>query len=306
MDFYKQKFDKFGIEILADRSNLEITNFFSDLVFVMKVEQRAFYYYFMNESAQEHTNLSEDSYGKKLQDVLPEKETERIQKEYEECVSRRNLHVYEDYFLIGKNKIYSHTVLTPILDDRNVCQYVIGVTRNISEKKEYENQLLNLAYYDDLTNVYNRRGFTQALKEEIEKAKAHNQFLAVMFLDGDNFKLVNDTYGHEYGDRLLKMMAHRLVQHSKTNLVARIGGDEFAILLTSLSNIIDLNNFCEELIEQFNQDFIIQNQTTKLTLSIGAAIYPNHGEDPADLLRNADRALYMTKRSGKNNFQIYD
>ncbi|WP_158633902.1 sensor domain-containing diguanylate cyclase [Radiobacillus deserti] len=304
MDLNKQR--GLDIDIFADRSNLEITNYFSDLVFVMSVEQGTFYYYFMNKSAQAHTNLTENSYGKKLQDVLPEKETIKIQKEYEECVSRRDIHVYEDHFMSGNDKIYSHTVLTPILDEKNVCQFVLGVTRNISEKQEYENQLLNLAYYDDLTNVFNRRGFGQALNEELEKAKSEQSILAVMFLDGDNFKQVNDTYGHEYGDHLLKQIAHRLVQHSKTNLVARIGGDEFAILLTSYSTVSQPHVFCEQLINQFNQRFIIENQAITVTLSIGVAIYPEHGNTPQELLRNADRALYMTKRSGKNNFHIYD
>jgi diguanylate cyclase (GGDEF)-like protein len=176
-----------------------------------------------------------------------------------------------------------------------------------------------LAYYDPLTELPNRVTFIARLKEEIERASRGNEKLAVLFIDLDDFKIVNDIYGHDIGDILLKQVAERMTQHTRlSDTVARLGGDEFTILLTQQNSsedssfvgkriLQDLNrpfDISNRIVKELNRPFRIKEKEINISSSIGIAIYPDNGESAADILRNADTAMYAAKAEGKNNFRF--
>lgn len=178
--------------------------------------------------------------------------------------------------------------------------------RDITERKQYEEMIRYQAFYDSLTGLPNRLLLKERICHEISYAKHTGKKLAVMYLDLDRFKLVNDTLGHDIGDKLLKEVAIRLekcVQASDT--VARIGGDEFVILLSRITNEQRAIETANKILQSIREPIIIDSHELYLSISIGVTIYPDDGEDEKTLMTNADVAMYRAKQNGKNNLQLY-
>lgn len=185
------------------------------------------------------------------------------------------------------------------------CYFTI-MLRDITERKRYEEMIRHQAFYDSLTDLPNRLLLKERMELEISHAKNTGQKMAVMYLDLDRFKLINDTLGHDIGDKLLKEIANRLKKcvHSD-DTVTRLGGDEFVILLSKLIHEEDVAKIANKILETIRLPLIINNHELYLTSSIGIAIYPDGGEDYETLVTNADVAMYRAKEKGKNNFQFY-
>lgn len=184
---------------------------------------------------------------------------------------------------------------------------VYGIAKNISERKEAEGRIAYMAYHDSLTDLPNRTLFFSCLSRMIQDRKASSALIAVMFLDLDDFKNINDTYGHFVGDRILQKVSSamkRLV--GPDGLVSRFGGDEFALALR-VNAPRDAEEFAKRLIRFFGEPMLMQDGAkVLLTTSIGVSLYPGDGEDPEELLKNADLAMYKSKQTGKNGFQFFD
>ncbi|MFZ5998678.1 MAG: EAL domain-containing protein [Nitrospirota bacterium] len=181
------------------------------------------------------------------------------------------------------------------------------LVRDITERKKLEATIRYQAYHDSLTGLPNRALFTDRLNLELAQARRDHTRLAVLFLDIDRFKGVNDSLGHPAGDQLLKEAAHRLkwcVRQSDT--IARFGGDEFAILLPSVAHAEDIAVTAEKIIGAILRPFVIEDHELHVTTSIGISIYPEDGEHPEVLLKHADIAMYHAKGQGRNNFQFYN
>jgi diguanylate cyclase (GGDEF)-like protein len=166
-------------------------------------------------------------------------------------------------------------------------------------------ELKSLALHDTLTGLPNRRLLMDRLSLSIVQAHRRRGMMAVMYLDLDGFKQINDTLGHDVGDELLKMVADRLmaaVRHEDT--VARLGGDEFVIVLWELNQADDAARFASKLIQLISQPYVIKEHSVDMTISIGIGIYPAHGDTEETLMKNADQAMYDAKHAGKNNFCI--
>ncbi len=162
-----------------------------------------------------------------------------------------------------------------------------------------------LAQQDPLTGLGNRRLLTDRISAALANARRNKSAIAVVYLDLDGFKHVNDTSGHRTGDAVLKTVAQRLksvVREEDT--VARIGGDEFMIALWHVANASDVETVSAKLIEIVSQPYLIDDRSFTITASAGVSVYPAGGEDPDSLMRSADSALYEAKRSGKNGFRI--
>jgi diguanylate cyclase (GGDEF)-like protein/PAS domain S-box-containing protein len=176
---------------------------------------------------------------------------------------------------------------------------------DISDRKRAEEQIEFHAYHDVLTHLPNRKLFTDRLMQNITRARRSGRPVAVMFVDLDHFKTINDTLGHEGGDELLLEMSRRLrdcVREDDT--VARLGGDEFTIVLAELRHPEDAAGVAEKIIRAVQEPMTISGTTLETSASIGIALYPEDGSDPETLLRNADSAMYRAKESGRNTYQL--
>ena len=171
--------------------------------------------------------------------------------------------------------------------------------------EHYSHELESLALHDPLTGLPNRRLLMDRLSLAIAHARRNKRTMAVMYLDLDGFKQINDTLGHDAGDTLLKMVATRLVAAVRQeDTVARLGGDEFVIVLWELSHADGVAKLASKVMQAVSQPYRIQDRSVRMTVSIGVGIYPTHGEEVEVLMKSADLALYEAKRAGKNNYRL--
>ncbi len=190
-------------------------------------------------------------------------------------------------------------------EDGRITQYA-SIFSDITERKQQEEKIHQLAYMDELTGLANRRMFFDRLQLALANAHRHQHTLAVMFLDLDLFKRINDTLGHLAGDQALKEVARRLqatVREGES--VARIGGDEFTILIPEVSGVKSLEALARRLISQFERPVQLLEQDFFLTTSIGISVYPKDGHNAELLVKHADVAMYQAKSAGRNQFSFY-
>ncbi|MDF2595294.1 MAG: sensor-containing diguanylate cyclase/phosphodiesterase [Clostridia bacterium] len=184
---------------------------------------------------------------------------------------------------------------------------VAGSMTDISERKETEHRIKYMAYYDTLTKLPNRVLFMEKLEVELKKAKDQPIAGAVMLIDLDNFKNVNDTLGHDYGDALLGLIAQKLKEIVKNkDTVCRFGGDEFLVLKPDIKNEEQVAIFAKKLLGIFENAFVVQDKLIYTTASIGISIYHKDGEHTHNILKNADTAMYTAKSSGKNRYAFFN
>jgi diguanylate cyclase (GGDEF)-like protein len=193
----------------------------------------------------------------------------------------------------------------PYFDERGAFLGYRGIGRDITKQKLNEAKTSRLARFDPLTNLYNRTAFFERLNHALAVARRHDRAIALLFVDLDRFKDVNDAFGHDSGDEVLKVMARRLARSIRDiDTVARLGGDEFIVLGEDVANQVDVNEFGLRLLEALSEPFMLHGQECRLGASIGVAMFPNDGEDAATLLKNADVAMYRGKESGGNSLSF--
>ncbi|WP_052353749.1 PAS domain S-box protein [Neobacillus jeddahensis] len=201
--------------------------------------------------------------------------------------------------------IESHAMM--VMDDHGALQHIVYSSRNIMERKQYEEKLEQLAFQDTLTGLPNRRSFTDSLKSLLQGSEQSKSIHAVMFLDLDKFKRINDTLGHDIGDELLKKFAQRIKNSlADDDILARLGGDEFTIILPNLQSEQDAQQTAERIIEELQEPWEINGHNFLTTSSIGISYYPKDGDNPKRLMKCADLALYKAKDAGRNKYQIFE
>jgi diguanylate cyclase (GGDEF)-like protein/PAS domain S-box-containing protein len=193
----------------------------------------------------------------------------------------------------------------PRRDQTGQVTGVIVFIRDVTLRRQAEDQIQYQAFHDLLTGLGNRSLFQDHLTLAVAIAQRRKRVVAVLFLDLDHFKLVNDTFGHTFGDELLKAVAERLKNCvRRVDTVARIGGDEFAIVLQDMERQEDAADLARKVVEIVAQPLEINGQRLYVTASIGVSIFPHDGEDAETLLKNADNAMYRAKSEGRNNYQL--
>ncbi len=189
--------------------------------------------------------------------------------------------------------------------DGSVENYVANFS-DLNASKEVADRLAYLAYHDPLTNLPNRLAFESQLAQSLRTCLRENAQLALMLIDLDNFKNINDTLGHPVGDKLLQNVAVRLGEAVRaSDLVARLGGDEFVVVLSDIDSPLTAARVASKIQQQLADSYRIDDQALYATPSIGISLYPVDGTDPSTLLSNADRAMYHAKSAGRNNYQFY-
>jgi diguanylate cyclase (GGDEF)-like protein/PAS domain S-box-containing protein len=196
--------------------------------------------------------------------------------------------------------------ISSVRDEHDSILHYVAVFSDITSIKQSQSQLEHLAHHDSLTNLPNRLLFEDRLQHAISQSKRHNRQLAVLFLDLDRFKNINDTLGHAMGDELLKEVAKRLQQILRDgDTAARLGGDEFTVLVENLEDPSQAAVVASKIQESFKTPFQIAGRELHITTSIGISIYPEDGQTVADLTKNADAAMYQAKEQGRNNYRYY-
>ncbi len=181
-----------------------------------------------------------------------------------------------------------------------------GIGRDITAQKHDEERIQYLANHDGLTGLPNRMMFSQLLNMAIQLARRYNRTFGLMFCDLDRFKIINDTLGHEAGDKLLREVASRLSQELRSSdVVARLGGDEFVILVQEVAESEQIAAVARKILAAISKPVTLSGQECRVTASVGICMYPAAGLDEQTLMKNADMAMYLAKEQGKNNFQFY-
>lgn len=190
--------------------------------------------------------------------------------------------------------------ISSIRDESGRIEYYIGLFYDITKQKSSEEHLIFLAHFDALTGLPNRVLFLEEFKETLQMAERKRCQMALLFIDLDDLKLVNDTYGHTEGDKLLKETAARVKETvRKTDSVARLAGDEFTVILPYIQNQEDALRVKQAILKRLEEPFLLGRERVPISASIGISIYPDHGCDPERLLRHADAAMYDMKKSKK-------
>ena len=185
-------------------------------------------------------------------------------------------------------------------------RYFVGIVRDITERKQAEEKIAHLAHYDFLTDLPNRALFLDSLEHAVSLAKRNKFKVAVLFLDLDGFKKVNDTLGHDAGDMLLRGVSRRLKETIRgSDTVARVGGDEFIFVLNEIGSDENAALTANKIITALSEPFELKGKQCHVGGSIGIALYPDGSKDPETLIKQADNAMYLAKQSGKNTYKFY-
>ncbi|KAF0813817.1 putative signaling protein [Andreprevotia sp. IGB-42] len=191
-------------------------------------------------------------------------------------------------------------------DNRNRPTRLIGTMTDITERKEAQERITELANFDSVTGLANRNLLRDELRLAVAASERFGRKLAVLFLDLDRFKTINDSLGHAAGDQVLNQVAERLRKIvRRSDILARLGGDEFVLVLTEIKDAMQAGDTAEHLLQTFAEPFELEAGGFATTTSIGISVFPDDGDDPDTLIRNADVAMYQAKSNGRNNFQYF-
>jgi diguanylate cyclase (GGDEF)-like protein/PAS domain S-box-containing protein len=208
--------------------------------------------------------------------------------------------------LPGQKPYYISVSGAPIFDESGEAIGYRGVSREITDQRLAEQRIRHLATHDSLTDLPNRLMFSQMVAAALKLGQRCNHKFAVLFLDLDRFKFINDSLGHEAGDKLLQEIAIRLRDAIGGNdTIARMGGDEFVVLVRDVTDIAQVSHVAGNLLAAAGEPFMLADQECNVTASIGIAMFPANGEDEQTLMKHADVAMYLAKDQGKNNFKFY-
>ncbi|BAU58073.1 diguanylate cyclase/phosphodiesterase with PAS/PAC sensor [Halorhodospira halochloris] len=198
------------------------------------------------------------------------------------------------------------TNASPLLDNDNSIMGMLGIAHDITTRKRAETQFMHMAHHDGLTQLPNRALLMDRLDQAMATASANGKMLALMFIDLDQFKPINDTHGHGVGDLVLQQTAQRLLGCLRdTDTVARIGGDEFVVVLPEISRVENAERLAGIIQHSLDKPFHTDGLKLHVSSSIGIAIYPDHGKDGAELTQNADIAMYYAKQSNSQRIQLF-
>jgi diguanylate cyclase (GGDEF)-like protein/PAS domain S-box-containing protein len=184
-------------------------------------------------------------------------------------------------------------------------QVFFSVIRDISGRRTTEQKIAQLAHFDVLTELPNRTLFFDRLDQAVARAKRYRQKFAILYLDLDDFKQINDEFGHQVGDRLLRMAAERLTENARDmDTVARVGGDEFIFILNNIGHSDNVARVASKISESLSRPFVVDGNTCQIGCSIGISIFPDDIKCPETLVKMADDAMYTAKKGGKNKYQF--
>ena len=295
-------------EILAARRQLQATlDAIPDLLFELDADGCVHAWHSVRRT-EFPTVFGESLVGKKVADVLPRGAVDIIASALAEAQEKglssgKQLELHlpgrEDKWWFELSVSRKH------VDPATGPRFIV-LARDITERKASEQRILHLAHYDSLTGLPNRALLADRLRVAINRAARQAKRLAVLFVDLDRFKAINDSLGHDIGDHLLKTVAERMQASVRSvDTVSRVGGDEFVVLLSEIETAEDAARVAQKIIDGLSQPYQIEKHELLLTGSVGICIYPDNGTEPSILLRNADASMYTAKEAGRNRYHFY-
>jgi diguanylate cyclase (GGDEF)-like protein/PAS domain S-box-containing protein len=245
--------------------------------------------------------------GRDLSFLLPPERQAEIQAIMERVLSGQPIECLETQRLTKTGSAIDVSLsVSPIKDASGHIAGASAIARDITQRKAAEKQVQFLAYYDALTGLPNRTLLQDRLAKALASARRRKDKVALLFLDLDRFKTINDSLGHSVGDLVLKEVAERLKRFAREqDTIARVGGDEFFIVLTAVKDAADAAVAAERLMDAMTVELVIQGRSLSISCSIGISISPEHGRDGEALIKNADAAMYCAKESGYNSFRFF-
>ena len=246
----------------------------------------------------------EELIGKPIEPLIPELSGD-MRNAYSKDTSKKRLGSYREVVGFHKNSRQLPLEINIARMELNDTAHFVCIVRDITDRKAAEARLTQLALYDQLTGLPNRTRFYESMAFSLSQARRIKSALALLFIDLDGFKNVNDTLGHDTGDQLLKEVGKRLQASIRgSDTAARIGGDEFMIILNNIQNNEQAVGVAEKIIASINQPMSLAGNSCQVGASIGIALYPDHAENSEDLIRAADGAMYLAKFNGKNTYRV--
>jgi diguanylate cyclase (GGDEF)-like protein/PAS domain S-box-containing protein len=304
----EQKLEDSRISLVKSESRFRsIVENSSDLIWEVDINAR---YTYLSPNIKELLGYeANERIGKSPFDFMPEDEAKSIAKKFAEILNERrpftaleNTNQHKD-----GHKVIMETNGLPIFDEEGLLSGYRGIDRDITERKRSEEKIKHMAYYDELTDLPNRTLFKDRLTQECHLADRNKSYVAILFMDIDHFKKINDTLGHMVGDMLIQEISKRLKEVIRaSDTVARFGGDEFAIIIPHLKNVQGVDHVLKSIENSFTVPFKILEHELFVNFSIGYSYYPIDGNNIDLLLRNADTAMYHAKDNGRNYYQRYE
>ncbi|MDF1618037.1 sensor domain-containing diguanylate cyclase [Petrocella sp. FN5] len=285
----------------------KVFNGTQDAMFLMRVLENGEFLYIRNNLAHQNKTgiLLEHIMNKSPQELLGKEMGAIVSENYRKCTINRTSITYEENLSLPGGDYLWLTTLTPIIEGTKVT-HIVGSATDITERKKLELELEKQANYDKLTGLPNRRLFFERLERLVVENERDGRKFALLFIDLDGFKDINDRYGHEVGDAVLITVGKRLLTCiRKSDTVARMGGDEFTIVLRNIEDQENVNRLVKKIHTILQKVMHIDSIECKVNSSIGVAIYPENGRDSETLLRNADAFMYEIKRNGKGGYRTY-
>lgn len=284
----------------------KVFNGTQDAMFLIKVFSNSDLRYVRNNLAHQNKTgiLLEQIMNKTPQELLGKETGDFVAENYKKClVSKKSITYEQEVRLPEGNRTWLIT-LTPIVE-ADIVTHIVGSETDITERKKLELELEKKANYDNLTGLPNRRLFFEQLERLIVQSERDKTQFALLFIDLDGFKDINDNYGHEVGDRVLITVGKRIEKCiRKADTAARMGGDEYSVLLRDIEDKKTISDIVEKIHRTLQEVMHIGNHTCHVDSSIGIAIYPANGKNGEILLRNADSKMYEVKRKGKGGFEF--
>jgi diguanylate cyclase (GGDEF)-like protein/PAS domain S-box-containing protein len=262
----------------------------------------------INKASEELFGIKRDVViGKTLKETYSQERAERIEMQDRKCIDSDQPLISNDYHIPtqkGDRLVYSNKVMIPGADGKP--EYLLTLFDDVTERRESEKRIAHMAHSDPLTDLPNRTAFNECLALTLRLAEVERRSFAILCMDLDGFKDINDVYGHAVGDLLLCQVADRLRAVAGCVFIARLGGDEFTIIADSGGDRSGVGQLADRLLAAFVDDFEITGQRLRQALSIGIAIFPVDGNDAETLINNADAALYCAKAEDRNSVRFFE
>ena len=278
-----------------------------DVVYLLDVEDDGYRFAAVNPPFLAATGLeAADVVGRRVEEVIPEPSLGKVLAHYAHALESGAPVFWEEESQYPAGTKVGEVMVAPVRDSEGRCTQLVGTVHDVTERRAAEERLHRLAHHDPLTGLPNRRQVYQCLAKEAAAVQEHGGTVALLYLDLDRFKHVNDTFGHVAGDELLRQVSERILRVTRgRDVVGRLGGDEFGIVAPIASHPEDASMLARKLIEEIQRPLRVGEQDVVVTPSIGIALCPEDSCDTEALVKFADTAMYHAKAAGRNAYRFY-